>query len=152
MNSDTQKQEQAIKEKLIEKNKEILKAEEETIEGYIMRHELKMIKTPSGLRYHKMIESKGDSIISGDKVKVAYSVYLLDGTHCYSSDSTGLLTFKVGEYDVPNGFHEIALLLKVGEKAQLIIPSHLAYGITGDNNKIPYASALNCFIEIKERN
>lgn len=143
--------ENIIKEKLIDINKKRLDAESEVIDLYIKRHELNMITTPSGLRYHKIKENMGDSIHQGDKVSIAYSVYLLDGTYCYSSDSSGVLTFKVGEYDVPNGFHEMALLLRVGEKAQLIIPSHLAYGITGDNNKIPLSSPLNCFMEIKKK-
>ena len=47
-----------------------------------------------------------------------------------------------------NGFHEAVQLMRKGDKAQLILPAHLAYGLSGDNAKIPLASALVCNIEV----
>jgi FKBP-type peptidyl-prolyl cis-trans isomerase len=50
------------------------------------------------------------------------------------------------------GLHELVKLMHEGEKARAIIPSYLAYGITGDGEMVPFAAFLLCEIELVKIN
>ena len=52
------------------------------------------------------------------------------------------MQFVIGEGDEPSGLHEMVKLMRVGAKAKVIIPSYLAYGLVGDDNKIPPSATL----------
>jgi peptidylprolyl isomerase len=86
--------------------------------------------TDSGLRYLITEENPGgDSPEAGDMVSVHYTGYLLDGTKFDSSIDRGEpIEFPIGTGRVIPGWDEGIMLLKTGEKAELIIPSELAYG------------------------
>ncbi len=139
-----------LSDNLVNAHKQFVKDESQAIDDFIKRHNYQLKVSPTGLRY--AIESKGtgDTVVTGDKVSLKYSIYLLDGTLCYTSDSLGLMVFEVNKSDVPNGIHEAVLMMRKGDKAQLVIPAHLAYGLSGDQNKIPLESALYCTIELTE--
>ena len=81
-----------------------------------------------------------------------YSISLLDGTVCYSSDSLGLKSFEIDHDQIESGIHEGVKLLKEGEHAIFILPSHLAHGLTGDHNKIPPGSPVVYNIELTHLN
>lgn len=147
----TDSTEAIIKEHLINANKELTMEEQLTIEAYINRNGLTLEATSSGLRYQILKAGMGDSIQLGDKVLIKYEVYLLDGTLCYKTDSGQTLLVKVGQFDIPAGMHEALQSMRIGDKWQLLVPSHLAYGLTGDNNKIPMSSTLNVYMEAIEK-
>ena len=77
------------KDKLIEANKIYVKKESDEIDQYIKHKKWEMITTGSGLRY--MITQKGTGAIpkTEQQERLNFNVKLLDGTLCYSSDSTG---------------------------------------------------------------
>jgi FKBP-type peptidyl-prolyl cis-trans isomerase FkpA len=101
-------------------------------------HQFKFIKTTSGIRYYIYQPSqKGDSVLDGDIVSINYKLSLLDGTLCYTSNTDGMKQFKVGMQDVEDGLHKAITHFKVGDKALILIPSHLAHGLLGDSKKIP---------------
>jgi FKBP-type peptidyl-prolyl cis-trans isomerase FkpA len=77
-----------------------------------------------------------------------YKIFLLDGTLCYSSDSSGTAKFRLGEGQQVKGLEEGVLLMRKGDKARLILPAHLAYGMSGDNDKIPPARPVFFDIEL----
>jgi FKBP-type peptidyl-prolyl cis-trans isomerase len=66
----------------------------------------------------------------------------LNGAKCYSSDSLGIKSFRIGSGHVESGLEEAALLLHEGDQARIILPPHLAYGMLGDNNKIPGQASI----------
>ncbi|MCD4680177.1 MAG: FKBP-type peptidyl-prolyl cis-trans isomerase [Bacteroidales bacterium] len=140
----------ALKEPLIEANKDLVEAEEEQINDYITRYKWKMKLTESGLRY--LIYKKTDrEQASNEKLaKINYKVELLNGELCYSSEIDGPKEFVIGGGEVESGLNEAILLLKIGEKAKFIIPSHLAFGLTGDKDKIPLRASLIYDIELLE--
>jgi peptidylprolyl isomerase len=85
--------------------------------------------TASGLEYIKINETEGMQAEAGKTVSVHYSGYLLDGTMFDSSVERGQpISFPLGQGRVIKGWDEGIALLKVGEMAQLTIPSNLAYG------------------------
>jgi FKBP-type peptidyl-prolyl cis-trans isomerase len=124
-------------EVLMDRQSEILELENHEINSYISRHGYSMNVTGTGLRYQITEKGKGtDSVRAGDQVKMNYSVSLLDGTLLYSSDSSGVLEFRVDKSDMASGLHEGVKYMMAGDKAVFIMPSHLAYGLTGDGGKI----------------
>ena len=81
-----------------------------------------------------------------------YKIELLDGTYCYSSDSSGVLQIKIGQSDEPTGLQEVLQLIPRGSIAKVIIPSYLAYGLSGDGNKIGSGASLVYDIAIINQN
>lgn len=129
--------------KALEKaNKYLIRTEYEDIENYMRRHSLKMEETGSGLRY--LIYKKGDGkkAEKGKVVILDYTLSLITGDVIYSSDKDGKKVFKIGHGNVESGLEEAIHFMRVGDKAKLILPAHLAYGLLGDNNKIPPRSIL----------
>ena len=86
------------------------------------------VKTlPSGLQYKIITEGKGDKPKSTDTVTVNYRGTLIDGTEFDSSYKRNEpVSFPLDK--VIPGWTEGLQLLPVGTKAQLVIPSALAYG------------------------
>lgn len=139
-----------FKEQLVKVNKYELEKETDEINQYIKRNGWEMKSTGTGLRYLLLKKGDGSKPRSGDFVKVNYKISLLDGTLCYSSDKNGAQEFKVEQDNVESGVHEAVLLMREGEKAKFILPSHMAHGLHGDENKIPPLSAIIVDMELLE--
>lgn len=138
-----------IDQQFIKANQLVIIKENDEMDYFQKSHKFPFIKTKSGIRYYVYKPSlKGDSIKTGDVLSINYKLSLLDGTLCYSSDSTGIKQFKVGMQDVENGLHKAVLNLKIGDKALILIPSHLAHGLLGDNKNIPPQVPILYDIEI----
>ena len=136
------------KESLREVNKLLVDKDTEIIESYIKRRGWEMISTETGLWYEIYIKGDGSEIEKNDFITYNYSIWLLDGTLCYSSDSTGTKSFVVGRGGVESGLEEGVLMLNKGSKARFIMPPHLAYGLIGDENRIPARATIIYNIEI----
>ena len=84
----------------------------------------------------------GPKTLPGKTVKLSYTVTLLTGDTVYTALKDGPLVFEVGKGQVITGLEEAILLLQVGDHAKIIIPSHLAYGLIGDQKKIRHKASL----------
>ena len=86
--------------------------------------------TPSGLQYQILTPGTGKTPAAGDTVTVHYKGTLVDGTEFDSSYKRGQpASFPVN--GVIPGWTEALQLMKVGTKAQLVIPPELAYSADG---------------------
>ena len=137
-----------VKKSLLEANKKVVKTEEQHIRDFLNRYSWEMEETGSGLRYMIYEKGAGKAIERGDIVELNYEVLLITGDKVYSSDESGPMEFVVGKAEVISGLEEGILLLHVGDKAKFIIPSHLAYGLLGDEDKIPNKSTLIYDVEV----
>lgn len=144
----TKEQKPIDNEKLIGFNKELIQDEQVQIEDYIKRHGYVMQSTETGLHYKIQSEGEGQRPVFQSSVSIKYRVNFLDGSYCYSSDSSGVLKFVLGQSDEPSGLQEGLLKLKEGGKAIFIVPSYLAYGLTGDGNKIGQSQTLVYHVEL----
>lgn len=147
----SQKQMPVIKnldEKILDANKLIVRDEAKDIELLIRRYGWKMKSTGTGLYYDILSQKEGTLLQKADEVDIKYSISLINGKEVYNSKRDGIKTVKIEESDEPVGLHELLKMMRVGEKAKAIIPSHLAYGILGDNDKIPPYATLIYKIEI----
>jgi len=137
-----------IKEPLIKVNHQLVGNEAEDIENYIARYHWKMEKTGTGLRYFIYKKGNGIKAEKNKYAKIKYKVNLINGEPCYSSDKEGPKEFLIGKAEVESGLEEGILLMKVGDKAKFIIPSHLAFGLLGDEKKIPKRATLVYDVEL----
>ncbi|WP_428740601.1 peptidylprolyl isomerase [Tenacibaculum sp.] len=106
-------------------------------------------ETPSGLRYKILQNGDGKQATKGAMVSVHYKGQLLDGTVFDSSYKRKQpIDFAIGVGQVIAGWDEGIQLLKVGDKARLVIPSDLAYGERGAGGVIPPNATLIFDVEL----
>ncbi len=106
-------------------------------------------KTDSGLRYQIIQNGNGKKAEKGNNISVHYKGQLVDGTVFDSSyQRKQPIDFQVGVGQVIKGWDEGLQLLKVGDKARLVIPSHLAYGSQGAGGVIPPDATLIFDVEL----
>ena len=129
-------------------NRYLLNEEEEDIANYIQRHGLEMTSTGTGLRYQILKQGSEKRIEKGEQVTLEYELYSIAGDLIYSSENDGVKSFIVGEGTVESGLHEAMTYLHRGDVAKLIIPYHLAYGLHGDDDRIPEYATLVYTIKI----
>lgn len=130
---------------IIESHQAFLKKEKRRIDEFVTemnRLGIQFKATGTGLRYGIYEESDGDSLKSGDFAYINYVLTNLEGDTIYQSPQGKIQEFAVDYDNVESGLHEGIKQLRVGEKAYLILPTHLAHGITGDQINIPPQTTL----------
>ena len=139
----------SMKEALINNNRKGMQDESADIEAFAKRRNWDMEATGTGLRYQIYKQGTGNATPKkGDFVSVAFMVYLLDGTLCYKYDSDKPYLFQVSKSKVARGLEEGVMKMRVGDKARLLCPKHLGYGLVGDDKKIPANSILFYDVEL----
>ena len=106
-----------------------------------------VVSLPSGLQYKVITPGDGPSPLSTDRVKVHYKGTLVDGTVFDSSYDRG----QPASNNVTGfikGWVEALLLMQVGSKWELTIPSKLGYGTRGSGGIIPPNSTLLFEVEL----
>jgi FKBP-type peptidyl-prolyl cis-trans isomerase len=136
----------------VDYNQEVSAREDLAIKFYLEHHKgLEMTTSSSTLRY-QIVSSNAQnkkSVEVGNLVSVKMKISLLDGSTCYESDSIPD-QFILGKSDlVSSGLHEGILLMNESDKAKLIVPSVIGYGLLGDESKnIPAQSVLIYDVEL----
>lgn len=125
-------------------NRKLVRQEKREIDAFIKVHHWNMVETGTGLRYQILVNGKGAKAHTGQTAKIRFSIALFDGQKIYS----GVKFFKIGYGGVESGLEEGILLLKKGDKAKFILPSHLAFGLSGDGDKIPPHTPIIYYVEL----
>ncbi len=164
-----------LQKQLTEHQDQLKQIDEDTIQSYLRRNNLlsKSTRTNSGLYVVGLADGTGAAVKAGDKVRVKYiGKFLSNGAHPSStgypaspgdprypqgvifdnsSDNTsgsgcGCIVFTAGSGLTP-GFNEGLLLMRVGDRKLLLVPSRLGYGPSGYSG-IPADAALLFDVEI----
>ena len=107
------------------------------------------MKTASGLEYIEVEPGSGAQAQAGKTVSVHYTGKLQDGKVFDSSVPRGEpIEFPLGQGRVIKGWDEGIALMKVGGKAQLVIPPDLAYVDRGAGGVIPPNATLVFDVEL----
>ncbi len=107
--------------------------------------------TESGLRYKMIQKGNGAKAQKGQTVSVHYEGSLLNGQVFDSSYKRKQpIDFQLGAGQVISGWDEGISLLKVGDKARLVIPSNLGYGSAGAGGVIPPNATLLFDVELMD--
>lgn len=138
----------SLNERLISANKIFVGTENEMIDDFIKRYNWDMKITSSGLRYNIYKKNAGEMPKLDNKITIAFTTKLLNGSVIYSSKENGYKVFTLGRAEVEKGLEEGVMMMCEGEKAKFIIPSYLAYGLIGDQNKIPRNATLIYDVEL----
>lgn len=138
----------AQREEMMKEQKE---TEESKIEEYLKANKIKVKPTNTGLYFVNTKKGKGTKAEPGMIVKVNYTGRLLDGrifdTSVEEDGNEAKLNkpaykpieFELGKGQVISGWDEGVAKMRVGGKAKLVIPSHLAYAGRGAGPMIgPY--------------
>jgi len=124
-------------------NRELAIQQDLQIKMYLEQHaDWKMTSTGSGLRYYIYENGEGAEAVVGLTAQVETEISLLDGTQCYKTASDEMEEFVIDKSDIESGIQEGIKKMRVGDKAKMIIPSHLAHGLVGDMDKIPPLSVI----------
>jgi peptidylprolyl isomerase len=108
-------------------------------------------KTDSGLRYKVINEGSGKQAEKGKTVSVHYKGMLASGKVFDSSYNRHQpIDFTLGAGQVIAGWDEGIAMLKVGDKARLVIPPHIAYGSAGTGGVIPPNATLVFDVELMD--
>lgn len=137
-----------LNESLEKANRYLVNEEEEDINNYVTRHQLNMVSTGTGMRYQIHKAGDGDLIQPGQTVTMAYELRNIIGDVVYSSENDGVKVFVVGGGDVVSGLDEAMKHLHQGDEATVIVPSHLGYGLLGDQKEIPSRATLIYCVKI----
>ena len=137
-----------IHEAFVESNIYLIDLEDEAIDDFVERYGWEMNKSGSGLRFKIERKGSGPTASYGDRAEIHYSVYLITGDLVYSSEDLGTKTFTVGRGGVESGIEEGILMMREGDYATFILPSHLAHGVPGDGRKIPRRASLVYKVEL----
>lgn len=107
-----------------------------------MRPDWKMTETGSGLQY--WIYKNGDGLTPEPEefAEIEYEITLLTGEVCYKTEDDEYESVRVDHSDIETGIQEALKIMKVGDHAKLIVPSHLGHGLLGDLDKIPPLRSL----------
>lgn len=105
---------------------------------------LHMNQTATGLRYqiYEQTNPAAPHAKEGQQALVKLKVSLLDGRVCYQTKTDEIERITIAHSEKESGVHEALQLMRVGDKAKLILPSHLGHGLLGDRMKIPPQSIL----------
>lgn len=138
-----------LSEELMAKQQEKMRIQQEeqlakdttAIDAYLKEKNVVAKTTPSGLRYVVTQPGKGPTVKQGQRVKIHYAGYLMNGKYFDTSmekvvkaqgmDRQGPfnpIELNAGQGEVIRGWDEAILLMNKGEKMTLYIPSTLAYG------------------------
>jgi FKBP-type peptidyl-prolyl cis-trans isomerase len=139
-----------LEEKMLKANQIMIETEKQEIADFIERNQWQMQETGSGLHYMIYKNGNGPKAETNDIAVFHFSLYLLTGDLLYTSEDSNPSEFKIGHGGVESGLEEGMKLLRVGDKARFILPSHLAFGLPGDGLKIPQRASIVYDIELIE--
>jgi FKBP-type peptidyl-prolyl cis-trans isomerase len=137
-------QEKAEEQSLIDANREFLKKERAQIERFIKANGFVMKQTGSGLYYMFLTEptDTNQQVKDGDRVQYDFKISLLDGTYVNGSAESGQRTLTLGKQQAEIGLHEVFLLSFTDCPMLIILPSHLAHGISQNEDDVPPRATL----------
>ena len=130
-------------------NNKRLQEEPQRILKYVKSHNIDVEPTESGLYYVETVAGDGDSVQVGDLVSVNYSIYNIDDLLIESNAQYGMpISFVYGNGEMLPGIEEAVSYMKVGGKAEIVVPSKLGFGEIKIDDNLPANSALVVELEL----
>lgn len=130
------------KEDLIEENRKWQQRESREIDLWVRRQGMTFVTSGTGVRLSILRDVPGDTARPDDLARVSYRLSLLNGDTCYATPQGAPESFRIEHDDVESGLHEAIQHLSEGDSAVVVIPSHRAHGLVGDQEKVPMRSPV----------
>ena len=119
-----------------ERGKQLLEEEIQWFDTYKNQSDLKFNKTESGFWISNQGAKTSTTAKAGDFVRYTFQVTDLDDNVIYNYNEIGEQKAILGKTDLVRGLHAALQLIEAGNEAKVLLPSFLAYGGLGDNDKI----------------
>ena len=105
--------------------------------------------TESGIVVTDLIKPKGVGVVAGQDVSVHYRAKLRTGVEFDSSYDQGApIPFTAGLGQVPAGFDEGVLGMRLGGQREVTVPPELAFGEAGIPGLVPPDAEITFFLEL----
>ena len=136
-----------MKEHLINANRTVAQSEETAIDEYIARRQWPMEKLTDGARLWIYQSGKGAKVEMEDSVRVIYSIEAINGKRIYDNVEE---RYVAGRRSEMTGLDAAVLQMRRGDRARVILPSNLGYGIGGDGDRIPQSAILVVDLRVED--
>jgi FKBP-type peptidyl-prolyl cis-trans isomerase FkpA len=114
--------------------------EDSLIKAYVATNKITVQPTESGLYFVEKVKGKGQKLKAGDMVEVKYKGMFTNGKVFDSSEGhPEAFVFQAGVGQVIPGWDEALMMMNVGSKALLVVPSQIAYGPQGSGPIGPFS-------------
>jgi len=121
--------------------KQVLEKEQSQIKKFIQRKGGSFTESQTGVHYFIYSKENNQKYpVAGNRLSVQYGLKLLNGVEIKAKNTTDQITLDYD--DKESGLHEILKKMQLKEKAIIIIPSHRAHGLVGNDQDIPPVSSL----------
>jgi len=131
---------------LLEINKKLALREDSLLKIVVNKKDKSFVKSELGFWYKITNKTNGSLPKNNEQCEINYALKLLSGRVVLKESKK----IVIGKKDIVPGIEEGVKLLKKGERATLIIPWYLGYGMTGLDELIPPYTSLICEVELKE--
>lgn len=135
------------------RSKDVLLTESRMIEDLIKKDAAsKYYQSKNGFyyKYHKANITDTITPKSGDVVYIDFDIKSLDGEVIYTREETQPDVYIVDKQEIMVGLRHAIKLMRTGEIITFVFPSHMAYGMTGDHNKIGQEQPIMTQVTLKE--
>ncbi len=124
---------------LLKINEKLTVYEDSVITELVKIRYSNFIKSNLGFWYKTEKSSTKSLLQDNDKCTVNYRLSTLNGKKLVQKKTT----ITIGKKEIITGIEECLKLMSKGDKATVIIPWYLAYGLKGNNSEIePYTSLI----------
>lgn len=114
-----------------------MKADIDSITAYLQREGITGYSmTDHGMFYKVITQGEGPAAVEGELVKVEFDGYLNDNTKFEAREERGAMQFNAGRGQVVRALDEAVLMFNAGSHVMLWVPSKLAYGHEGVEDKV----------------
>lgn len=131
-------------------NKELNQLENEQIQDYILNQNTEFFSTDAGIYITKTELNSVNTVEEKDTIWFQYGVKNLKDSIIYTKEEIGKKAVVLGQSSMIRGLEFGLKRMTEGERAILLIPSGLAYGVKGDGNKIGADQPLVINIELNK--
>lgn len=122
--------------------KEDEKQERILLQNYLINNNINVDPTASGLYFIPIEKGRGGTPDTGSMCQIFLWVKQLDGTELFTNFDERALDVEYGKSFDTKGFMEGLGLLRVGGKAQFIVPSWIGVGSTGMDMVPPFTTLI----------
>ncbi|MCF8228160.1 MAG: FKBP-type peptidyl-prolyl cis-trans isomerase [Bacteroidales bacterium] len=123
--------------------------EQEMLKEYVVENDLEDKMTEAGIYFIPERKGKGRKLREGDMAELHYSIKIMGGRELFSSFTRNRpVNVEIGSKFDTEGFMAGVEMMRVGDKAKLVVPSEKAWGAKGRAQTIPPFSTLIYEVEI----
>lgn len=127
---------------LVQVNERLIESEDSLLKDYVSKSDSNFVKHETGFWYKINQRAAGTKPKANVSCSVNYSVYTLGGDFLFRKDEA----IVVGKKQIIKGVEEALLMMHPGEKATLIVPWYLAYGMKGNPKEVDLYTSIVLYI------